>query len=241
MVTKLEGSYNEIKRNFREGRYEPSELNGGKFCEAIYRILEWHTSPTKRYTPFGTSIRDFGKSLKRFEGLTRFPDSVRFHIPKILDVLYGIRNRRGVGHLGGDVDPNYMDAVLVVSASDWVMAELVRIFHGLNTEQAEVLVRDLVTKRLPIVWDLGSIKRVLAPNLDFKTKVLILLYHEDPKQVKESDLVNWVEHSNSTVFRRDILLPSHKDRLIEYDEIQRMVAISPLGRKFVEENVDLEI
>src|SRR5438552_2459466 len=129
ILTRLEKTYNEIKKNFREGRYEPSELNGAKFCEAVYRLLDWYT--TNSYLPFGTKIREFSQAVKKFEGMSNFPDSIRFHIPKILDALYGIRNKRGVSHTGGDVDPNHMDALFVLSACDWVMAELIRILHGL--------------------------------------------------------------------------------------------------------------
>ncbi|MGH3345730.1 MAG: hypothetical protein ACRDO4_02000 [Nocardioides sp.] len=31
-------AFNEIVKNYREHRWEPSELNGGKFCEAAYTI-----------------------------------------------------------------------------------------------------------------------------------------------------------------------------------------------------------
>lgn len=238
ILNKLEISYNEIKRNFREGRYEPSELNGAKFCEAVYRLLEWHTSGA--YTQFGSKIRDFGRAVKKFENLSDFPDSVRFHIPKILDALYGIRNKRGVGHLGGDVDPNHMDAIFVVSASDWVMAELVRLFHGLSTAEAQKLVESLVTKQIPIIWQVGSIKRVLDVNLSYKDKALAILYNEHPRSIGDSQIFAWVEHSNVGVFKRDILRPCHKARLIEYDEGTGEITLSPLGLKYVEETINLE-
>ena len=32
-------SYQEIGTNFTEHRWEPSELNGGKFCEIVYTII----------------------------------------------------------------------------------------------------------------------------------------------------------------------------------------------------------
>jgi hypothetical protein len=239
ILERLERSYNEIKRNFREGRYEPSELNGAKFCEAVLRLLEWHTSHS--FTAFGTKIRDFSQATKRFESLSSFPDSVRFHIPRILDALYGIRNKRGVSHLGGDVDPNHMDAIFVVSACDWVMAELVRIFHGLTTEEAQKLVESLVTKQLPIVWSVGKVKRILATELSYKDKMLVLLYGEYPKSVGEGDLFKWIEHSNLSVFRRGVLRPCHKEKLIEYDSESAEITLSPKGLQYVEKGVKLEM
>ena len=32
--------FNKILKNYRESRWEPTELNGGKLCEIIYTILE---------------------------------------------------------------------------------------------------------------------------------------------------------------------------------------------------------
>ncbi|CBE67456.1 protein of unknown function [Candidatus Methylomirabilis oxygeniifera] len=35
----LLSAYGRILRNFRERRWEPAELNGGKLCEVVYTIL----------------------------------------------------------------------------------------------------------------------------------------------------------------------------------------------------------
>ena len=32
-------AYNSVVKNFAERRWEPAELNGGKFCEIVYSIL----------------------------------------------------------------------------------------------------------------------------------------------------------------------------------------------------------
>ena len=40
--TPLFSAYQSIERNFRENRWEPSELNGGKMCEVVYAILKGH-------------------------------------------------------------------------------------------------------------------------------------------------------------------------------------------------------
>ena len=40
LVDALMDSYVEIKTNFITQKWEPSELNGGKFVEAVIRILQ---------------------------------------------------------------------------------------------------------------------------------------------------------------------------------------------------------
>ena len=119
------------------------------------------------------------------------PRSVRIQIPRTLMVLYEVRNNRGVGHVGGDVDPSHMDAVVVLYMSKWVMAELVRIFHGVDTETASVAVEALVDREIPAIWEVNGKKRVLRPRLTMKQKTLLLLYSH-PSPVDEDVLVDWV-------------------------------------------------
>ncbi len=241
LVYNLEKRYTGLKRNFIEGRFEPSELNGAKFCEVVLRILQWYVSTGNNYIPFGTKINNFDQEMKKFESQSNFPDSIRFHVPNILRALYTIRNKRGVAHIGGDVDPNHMDASFVISSADWIMAELVRLFHNIDTLEAQKIVESLVTKNIPLIWSLNGKKRVLNPKLKFKETTLALLYSEYPNIVPEDILFEWVEHSNLSVFRRDILKFCHKERLLEYYPEKGEVIISPIGIKFVEDNIKLEV
>ena len=70
--------------------------------------------------------------------------AVRIQIPRVVVALYEVRNNRGVGRVGGDVNPNAMDASFVLASAKWLMAELVRIFHGVDTMTAEETVDRIV-------------------------------------------------------------------------------------------------
>lgn len=240
ILRRLEKSLTEIKTNFAQRRYEPSELNGGKFCEVVLRILEWRTSPSKSYTPFGTRIRDFGQATRKFESLTTFPDSIRFHIPKILNALYDIRNKRGVGHVGGDVDPNHMDALLIVSAANWVTAELVRVFHNIPLTEAHDIVEALISKKVSVVWEVAGKKRILNPARKYADRTLLLLYDGFPKPLRDDTLCEWTEYTNPGVYRIKLLKPLHAKKLIEYDINTGEVHLSPTGLRYVEQNIPLD-
>jgi hypothetical protein len=230
-------AYNEIVRNFREQRWEPAELNGGKLCEIVYSILKGHVDgafPAAAYKP--TNMVDACRALEQ-AGAT-FPRSVRIQIPRMLMALYEIRNNRGVGHVGGDVSANHMDAVVVLSMAKWIVAELVRLFHSTDVTTATQIVDALTERELPIIWTVAGKRRVLSQGLSMKQKMLLLLY-SSAEPVKEGDLVEWLEHSNPSVFRRDVLRVAHKERLIEYDAKGKLVHLSPLGTKFVEANLPL--
>ncbi len=228
-------------QNYSEGRWGSSELNGGKLCEATYRIIEWHI--TGNYTRLGDSIPNFERGCQGFAQADKaeFPQSVRLTIPRVLIALYDVRNKRGVGHLGGDVDENHMDAELVLALSNWLVAELVRVFYSTTPEEAAALVDGVVEKRIPLVWDLGSRRRVLNPKMSARDKTLVLLYHSYPKACFEADLVRDTGHSNASVYRRDVLRQLHKDALVDYDDVERRALISPLGRRHVETNIQLAL
>jgi len=231
-------TFRKIVTNYSQERWEPSELNGAKFSEVVFRVLEWYTNQDNSYTSFGHRIHPFEDRLRRFENRTNFSKSIRFHIPRMLAVINSLRNDRGVGHVGGDVNPNHMDSVAVVYITKWILAELIRIFHKLPIKEAEKLVEKIVEKEVPIIWEIFNKKRILDTSLKYDKKILIFLYSEYPKSLKESDLFEWSEHSNLTIFRK-ILIQLHGSKLIEYDRKLCLAVISPKGIKFVENNIKL--
>ena len=204
---RLKKHYHEIKQNFALQKFEQSELNGGKFCEDVICLLEWHASPTHDFMRYGTHV-NLKQSVHKLENNTCLDDSVRFHIPDILRSIYNIRNRRGVGHTPGDIDSNLMDATVVVACVDWVMAELVRLFHKVSIDEARNVVKSVTTKKIPLIWEVGDIKRVLSPPsgaLSAKDKVLVLLYSETSNPLTTDSLRRSIDYKNPTRFNNEVL------------------------------------
>src|SRR6185437_16022447 len=147
-------------------------------CECVYWIC--HGFVTGTYATRPSKPPNMLDVCREIEKLTRTgkpgDHSLRILIPRMLPALYDIRNNRGVGHVGGDVDPNQMDATAVYSMSSWIMAELVRIFHGVSTHEAQEAVDALVERKLPLIWDTGAVKRVLDTDLSNRDQTLALLY-----------------------------------------------------------------
>jgi hypothetical protein len=239
--SELIDSYRNIVSNFIERRWEPSELRGGKFAEVVYCIVNGVVSgqlPTKASKP-----TNMAASCRALESQPANPalvgdKSLRVHIPRALILLYDIRNQRGVGHVGGDVDPNSMDAAAVVSIASWVIAELVRVFHNVSTKEAQATVDGLVERKTPLIWEVepGGIKRVLDPGMLGKDQVLIFLHHSTG-WVPASDLCKWVEQKNGSQFRDKVLRVLHKARLIEFDDAADRAKLSPLGAADVEQRL----
>lgn len=231
----LLAAFGQIVKNFRERRWEPAELNGGKLSEVVYAILKGYADgkyPSKAKKP-----RNMVDACRKLEtDAAGAPRSIRIQIPRMLIALYEIRSNRNVGHVGGDVDPNHMDAVCVLQMAKWVMAELVRVLHTVDTDTATEIVDGLVERETPLIWEVNGRKRVLDTSLNMREKTFLLL-HASAGAVHESDLVSWIEYTNASVYRRDILRPAHRARFVEYDESSRTVLISPSGIEYVEETL----
>ena len=230
IVGELVDAYERIKENFFLGRHEPAELNAGKLCEAVVRILEFAAKGT--FTPTRAQIRNMGERLRSFENQTSLSDSLRLHIPRVANALYHVRNSRGVGHIGGDVNPNLGDATLLATGADWIIAEFVRLQYSCTLDEAQGIVEALVQRRLPLVYAIGGKKRVLNPKLSTAQQVLLLLSGEYPGSVDDVTLFEWTEYSNFSMFKRAVLRALHKRRHIEYSVPS--CTILPPGLRLVE-------
>jgi hypothetical protein len=149
----------------------------------------------------------------------------------LLPALYEIRNNRNVGHVGGDVDPDLMDSSAVVSMASWILAELVRVFHGVTTEEAQCVVDNLAERRIPMVWKSGNIRRVLNPRLSLKDQILLLLGSVAGKASLEQ-LLTWTGYKKKAYFLR-LLRKLHEDRHLEFNEQIGEVELLPPGVDYV--------
>lgn len=226
----LINAFNDIVKNYREHRWEPAELNGGKLCEVVYTICKgWLEGGN--YPPRAGKPSQFPKTCWKMEKkYQQVPSSrsARILIPRMMLGLYDIRNNRGVSHAGAEVNPNHMDATAVLYIAKWLMAELVRLLHTLTADEATEIVDGLIAREVAWVWTHGDKKRVIKTGRTWKDQTLALLLTESG-EVDEADLLRWLEHPSLSVFRRDVLRPLHKARLVEYDADKRTIRLLPPG------------
>jgi hypothetical protein len=220
-------------RAFNESRWKLTALDAGRFCEVVYCIVDGALSGSFQSTP--KKPGDFVAACRALENRPPVPvgdRSLRILIPRLLPSLYEIRNNRDVGHVGGDVQSNKMDAAFVRDACAWITAELIRVFHNTSTEVAQQSV-DLLAERVhPLVWEFEGVKRVLDTTLKAWERALVLLY-ATPGTTTVKQLNAWVVYPSK--FRRGVLEPLFQKRLIELTGDKAI--ITPLGCAYVEKNL----
>jgi hypothetical protein len=230
-------TYSEVKKNLSEYRFDSSGVSGGKFAETVLRFLQKQLTGT--YIPFTQPITNFADECRKLVSLPKTVgnESQRVVFPRALLFMYTLRNKRGIGHVGGDVDANKTDATTIARVADWIICELIRIHHNLSLEDAEALVDSVSTKNLEDVWEVAGKKRVLRTDLSTKDKCLLLVYSCTDAGVAAEDLCEWVKYRGLPMFKRRVLEPLDKACLIEHDRDTDFVFISPIGIKEVEEKI----
>jgi hypothetical protein len=216
LVDELLAAHQDAKHNFYLGGLRLSAVEGGRFCEAAFRMLQQAT--TGRYTDLNRRL-DAENLTAQLASVPqgKAPDSLRLHIPRVLRVIYDVRNNRDTAHLADGIDPNLQDATLVISSADWVLAEFVRLYHGVSADEAQKIIDGLVSRKVPAVQDFQGFLKVLRPRATVREYLLIALYERGNSGAIFAELRAWVRPSMRPNLRRTLNSLEHKDALIHFN------------------------
>ena len=142
------GHFHAMVEEFRRGEWEKSIAKGGKFIEAVLKAL-WVLA--------GEAV-PAGKAFKADTLINQLPnktsiaaDSIRLTVPRACRVIYDIASNRGGRHDPDEVNPNEMDATVVVANAQWVVAEMIRFSQKGATaaDEAAEAVAALTERKYP--------------------------------------------------------------------------------------------
>lgn len=233
LVDELLAAYGDAKAEFYLGGLRLQAVEGGRFCEAAFRLLEEET--TGSFTPLGKQVNT-DSLIRTLGGLpaAAHPDAIRLHIPRTLRVIYDIRNKRDAAHLADGIDPNLQDATLVVACLDWVLAEFVRLWHKVSPHEAQEIVEDLVTRRVPVIQDFDGFLKVLKPDLTRGQHVLALLYQRGAAGATVDQLRSWARPAMRKKLMEILERLEHQHNYVHRTDA--LLRITERGRAYVEES-----
>lgn len=221
-------SYKEVERNYFIKSWKTSELDAGHFVESVRRLIELKLFG--KYTPISKGLPSFNDKTMLSYINAQGDDSYRIHIPRALLTVYGIRNKRGVGHLS-NVSPNHLDATFIVSSVKWVLAEIVRINSSYKPDETSKIVDRIVDRSVEGIWESSDITRILVDGLNLKEQIIFLLYATE--EIFDQKILDILEYKNQAYFKRT-LKQLHSSRFIEYKSNGECL-ISPKGIAYAEE------
>ncbi|HEY4489557.1 MAG TPA: hypothetical protein VJA87_03725 [Candidatus Paceibacterota bacterium] len=234
LVTALQTEFQKLHQQYFLGKWEPAQLNGGRFGEAVLRIVEY--KDTNKFTPVGTQLNR-KQIVNNVAQNTALPKSLRLQIPILAELVMDFRNDRNVGHLG-TIDVNEMDSAFVLNASNWIVAELIRLETQMSPADAQAEIKKIIERKVPIVEEIGGRLKCLNPKLDAKTKAVVFCYQKYPEAISLDNLVNWTEYTNKGVLRKQ-LEGLNKASIIDFrnDSAQ----LTRKGIEWVEKNISFEL
>lgn len=179
--------YSEAVKKYQASDWEGSLLKSGKFVEATLKALLVHcglTVPPARRFKVGDAIRDLGQISS-----TTYDDTARLLIPRACTFIYDIVSNRGTRHDPDKVNPNKMDASVVMPMISWILAEMIRFASGIATP-TETLeqVENLTEKKYPHIENVDGRLYVNIAGLRAREIGLLLLHAHYPHRITRVEL-----------------------------------------------------
>jgi hypothetical protein len=210
----VEAEYRNLLDHYLKEEWDDAQVDAGRFCEAVLRVLEWHTAGS--YTAIDGKSRPSRKGVVNAAAQhTSLPPTLRLQIPQAVELMMDFRNGRNAAHLGA-INPNRLDASCVVELATWVVAELVRLETQRSPSEVQKVIDRLAEQHVPLVQKVGERPIVLDPGMGAAERALVLLYQEGGP-VHLNQLRAWADYSNSTRWRECVLGSLSRRKYIHID------------------------
>jgi hypothetical protein len=234
-ATQLVDSYTKMQQRYYIGDWQPSELDGGQFCEAVARAIY----------QLDTGVVDHellpGKICDKLLDRDKYPvphhnleGKHRNHFCRVLQTIDKFRSDRGVAHISSFYNANHLDAILIVANVKWLFGEFLRLALKKDHDEVIAMLEAIVQMEHPLIHELDGQPLVLSNTLTAAEEVLVLLQHASNGRLTKSELKQFIQKDQSTISRAINQLGTSKEvRISAAGEI----VITPLGQTRVHETI----
>jgi hypothetical protein len=224
LATQLLDEFVSAERRFIQRDWEPTELDGGQFCEVLARILYHMDSGNLNQTK---TLEDCLKYLENDQvSHALLPRHGALHLARVLKTVYKFRSQRGAVHISPTYTPNHMDSKFVVESVRWCMNETLRLFWQGDKEKAAKAIRELLQFDVPCVGVFQDVILVQRTDLNAEEEILVLLHYAGELGFSRTELGQYtmvsapsitraIQSLESAAKRQVVLLGSGKYRLTD--------------------------
>jgi hypothetical protein len=154
----------------------------GKLVETFVQLLQHLDSGSYEPKP------DVDEYLRKLETRpTTLDDGLRICGARVARAMYTMRNKRTIAHIGR-VDPNVYDLRLLLHASQWLIAELVRVASKVSMTDAGRLMEQVHEPVGGLIEDYDG-KRLVLADLSTREELIVLLHGSYPDFVPLGELL----------------------------------------------------
>lgn len=227
-------SFVEMEQRFLAGDWGPAELDGGHLCESVSRcLLQYDTGIIDNWALPGKVEQILTENQGTYTHKLTLQD--RKHVTKLINAVYKLRSDRGVAHISPIYTANAVDAMLVLHASKWIFAEMLRLVWNGDRNIVGEVIGQLAQLEHAVIHELDGQPLVLAEKISAPDEILLLLNHASSRQLSRAKLRKDAQQKPQNVSVAISRLISTKD--IRPLDGGMDVALTPKGQKRVREEI----
>lgn len=228
-------SYVEMMQRFIAGDWKPSELDGGRLCEAVARCCYQLDSGNVTHSQLPKEICDKLEDVKAPHPHNLIQDD-RTHIARAIRLVYKFRSDRGSVHISPLYKADYMDSVLMVHAGKWTFAEFLRLAWNKDKAVIAETIAEIVQLEYSLIHEVDGIPLVLDERVSGPEEVLVLLNHADGNRLPRAELLRQAKNNSDSSLNTAI------SRLLKSNDIRTTstpgeIALTPKGQKRIVEKI----
>jgi hypothetical protein len=221
-------SYIEVQQRFLAGDWKPAELDGGRLCEATARAVYQLDSRTITHTQLPGEVCE--KIIDADNKHThQLSSSDRQHLCRTMSLVYKFRSSRGAVHISPNYTANYMDSMLVLHASKWIIAEFLRLAWKKDQNVIAETIAQLVQLQHTMIHELDGKPLVLQPGISAREEIFLLLGNASTNRLSRSALRERAPHQKPATLNAAItkLLATKEIRPADNGDL----ALTPNGQR----------
>lgn len=224
LTKQLVDEYVSMERRYVQRDWEPTELDGGQFCEVLARILYHQDSGRLSAAKSFDDCAEYIENEKAPHKLSPRQDPLI--LVRCLRTIYKLRSKRGAVHISPSYSANEMDSRYMIESIRWCMNETLRIFWLGDREAVAKAIRELIQFDVPCVGRFESAILVQRTDLTADEEILVLLHYAGDNGFTRSEIGAYAQRSPPEVtkalqrltgraVRQVIKLPGNRYRLTD--------------------------
>ncbi len=228
-------SYVEMQQRFFAGDWQPSELDGGRLCEAISRAVYQLDSGTITNSQLPNDVCEKIEDDRNLRP-HNLDGKVRRHITRAIMVAYKFRSDRGAVHISPEYTANEMDSILILNVGKWIFAEFLRLAWNKDRKVIAGTIADIIQLEHPLIHEMNGTPLILDQTVSAPEEVLLLLNHADEHKLQKDKLTRQAKNNTESSVTVAISRLT-KSNEIRATGVQGEVALTPRGQKRVIEKI----
>ena len=228
LVSSMIDEFQGIENRYIQGDWGPTQLEAGRFCEAVSRIIyhldSGNLSLKKGVDPCLKYIEN--EQVKH----NLVPRRSSLHLAATIRLAYKFRSQRGAVHLSADYTANEMDSKFVLETVRWIFSDLLRLLWEKDEQIVAAIVRQVIRFDIPVIRDFNGVLLIQRTDLSAEEEILLLLHYSGEEGMSRRELGKHIMHAPSTITSALKKLSSKQIRqIIDYQG--KCYLITDLGEK----------